>query len=95
MKIMKIKLTYQIRTIALAFILALRHASNDRGLVNMKGLKCPQVSKFVKSNTSEDMDSVTLLPIVKTPFEFYSYIKLNSLSITIYSVGMLVPVSTR
>lgn len=53
------------QTNPLAFILALRHANNDRGLVNMYGLKCPHVSKFVKSNTSEDIDSVTLLPIVK------------------------------
>jgi len=62
-----------IQTIPLAFILALRHARSDRGLVNIKGLKCPHVSKFVKSNTSEDIDSVTLLPIIKTQFEFYSY----------------------
>lgn len=54
-----------ILTIPLAFILALRHANSDRGLVSMKGLKCPHVSKFVKSNTSEEVDSVTLLPIVK------------------------------
>lgn len=77
----------------LAFILAFRHANNDRGLVNTKGLKCPHVSKFVKSNTSEDIDSVTLLPIVKTAFEFYSY-KI-SVSRTTISVGILVPVSTR
>lgn len=66
MKIMKIKQRYQYKLIPLAFILALRHANSDRGLVNIKGLKCPHVSKFVKSNTSEDIDSVTLLPIIKT-----------------------------
>ncbi|KAE9534566.1 hypothetical protein AGLY_008656 [Aphis glycines] len=48
-----------ILAIPLAFILALRHANSDRGLVSIKGLKCPHVSKFVKSNTSEDVDSMT------------------------------------
>lgn len=56
------------QTTQLALILALRHANNDRGLVSTKGLECPHKSKFVKSNTSENIDSVTLLPIVKMVF---------------------------
>lgn len=66
MKIRTKQFNISTKTTSLALILALRHANNDRGLVNMKGLKCLHTSKLVKSNTSEDIDSVILLPIVKT-----------------------------
>lgn len=86
-----------IQTILLAFILTLRHANNDRGLVNINGLECPHESKFVKSNTSEDIDSVTLLPIVKMAFQFYSYIKKKKNNIVTNKICtvIVVPVSTR